>query len=118
VQLASAQSITRPKAWTADRSIYLRIVRYLPTTCFTREELSTIQRSPIQVLLYTMGFNRNMPLQTFFGLAYLGASVRRTGLSRDLSITRTHPVRLSIRPSDLDTNPVGTSHSRSWLLIT
>jgi hypothetical protein len=42
----------------------------LPTTSFTRQELATIQRGPIQVLLSAI--NRNMPLDVVFGPARLG----------------------------------------------
>jgi hypothetical protein len=54
-QLISAQSITRFEAWTAYRSIYLpRLLCSLPPTRSTRQELATIRRNPIQVLLSAM----------------------------------------------------------------
>jgi hypothetical protein len=66
--MISAQLIARPEGWIAYRSIYLSSMGYsLPSTSFTRRELSTIQRSPIRALLSTMGFNRNMPLEVVFG---------------------------------------------------
>jgi hypothetical protein len=43
-----------------------------PLVASTRQELATIQVSPIQVLPSAMGFNRNMPLVVIFGLASLG----------------------------------------------
>jgi hypothetical protein len=72
-QLISAQSIKRSDGWLAFRSIYLASMSYsLPTTSFTRQELATIHRGPIQVLLFAMGFNRNMPLEVAFGPSHLG----------------------------------------------
>jgi hypothetical protein len=72
-QLISAQAITRPDAWIAYRSIYLPSLRYsLSSTSFTRQDLSTIQRSSTQVLLSAMGFNKHMPLAVVFGPSYLG----------------------------------------------
>jgi hypothetical protein len=60
-QLTSAQAITRFEAWTVYQNIHLSSMRYsLPTTNFTRQEVATIQRSPIQFLLSTMGFNRKL----------------------------------------------------------
>jgi hypothetical protein len=72
-QLISAQTVTRPEAWTAYRDIYRASMSYsLPVTSFTRQELDKIQRRPIQVLLSAMGFNRNMPRAVVFGPASLG----------------------------------------------
>jgi hypothetical protein len=72
-QLISAQSTKRSDGWLAYRSIYLASMSYsLPTTGFTRQELATIQRGPLQVLLSVMGFNRDMPLEVVFGPAHLG----------------------------------------------
>jgi hypothetical protein len=45
-------------------------------------------------------------------------TARRTGLPRDLSITRTHPATRSIKPNDLDCTLVGSSHGRGWLRFT
>jgi hypothetical protein len=67
-QLISAHAITRPDAWIAYRSMYLPSHSYsLPSTSFTRQDLATIQRSSIHVLLSAMGFNNNMPLALVFG---------------------------------------------------
>jgi hypothetical protein len=67
-QLIPAQSITHFEAWTAYRSIYLPSMLYtLPAISFTRQELATIRRSPIQVILSAVKFTRNMPLAVDLG---------------------------------------------------
>jgi hypothetical protein len=79
-------SIKRSDGWIAYRSIYLASMSYsLPTTSFTRKELATIQRGPIQVLLSATGFNRNVPLvEVVFGPAYLGGiGLRHLTLNND-----------------------------------
>jgi hypothetical protein len=72
-QLISAQAITRPDAWIAYRRVYLPSLSYsLPSTSFPRQDLATIQRNSIHVLLSAMGFNNNIPLALVCGPAYLG----------------------------------------------
>jgi hypothetical protein len=89
-QLISAQSITRFQRHGQPNEVSVFPLRTitLPATSFTRQELATIQRSPIQVLLTAMGFNRKMPIAVVWGIASLGASIRRRGLRQDLSITQ------------------------------
>jgi hypothetical protein len=45
---------------------------FYPPTTFTRQELATIQRSSIHVLLSAVGFNRNMLLAVVFRPASFG----------------------------------------------
>jgi hypothetical protein len=88
-QLISAQSITCSEAWTAYRSIYLPSMRCnLPATSFTRQDLATIQRSPIQVLLSVMGFNRKIPLAVVLGPAYLGGASAYVVYTSDRATSR------------------------------
>jgi hypothetical protein len=53
---------------------------------FTRQDLA-IQRNFTQVLLYAMGFNRNMPLAVVFWPAYLeGVGLRHPGEIEEFSV--------------------------------
>jgi hypothetical protein len=116
--LISAQSMARSGGWIAYRSFYLPSVSYsLPSTSFSRQELATIQRSPIEHLFLQWGstgtFRSSGRLWPNLPRGYWPtASIRLTGLPKDLLTTTTHSVTGSIWSNDVDQRCRRRSHRK------
>ena len=60
--------LPRADAHLAYRAIYLQGMQYsLPVCTFTEEALDRIQSAPVQAILNSMGYNRNMPKAVRYG---------------------------------------------------